>query len=169
MPNTISIARFPLKMKRGARLLIMEFTQYLLKTLEAVNMIGMSFKMLCHIMKSWKRSWWYLTMHIQSLKNMCVKCKWFRVNLAGANQTIIQDECEHTRLKISATSYQPSHWQTSEPFTSLHHVEQCFYLPYPPDPEEWSLIVTYVPRSCSIIGEKAEVVLTTFEQDDDQV
>jgi hypothetical protein len=97
------------------------------------------------------------------------KCKWFRVNLAGANRTVIQDECGHTRLKTSATSYQPSHWQTSEPFTFPCHVEQCFYLPYPPDPEEWSLVVTYVPRSRSIIGENAEVVFTTSERDDDQV
>jgi hypothetical protein len=27
---------------------------------------------LCHIMESWKRSWWYLMMHIQSLKSMCL-------------------------------------------------------------------------------------------------
>jgi hypothetical protein len=97
------------------------------------------------------------------------KCKWLRVNLDGANQSVIQDECGHTRLKTSATSYQPSHWQTSEPFTFCCQVEQCFPLPYPPDPEEWSHVVTYVPRSCSIIGEKAEVVFTTSEQDDDQV
>jgi hypothetical protein len=59
-------------MKRGAEPLTVEFTQYLLKTLEAVGMIGISFEMLCHIMESWKRSWWYLMMHIQSLKNMCL-------------------------------------------------------------------------------------------------
>ncbi len=41
------------------------------------------------------------------------KCKWFKVNLASANRTIVQDECGHTRLKTSATSYQPFHWQTS--------------------------------------------------------
>ncbi|CAM6039049.1 unnamed protein product, partial [Sphagnum compactum] len=72
------------------------------------------------------------------------KCKWFKVNLAGANCT-----------------------QTSEPFTFPSHVEQCFYLPYPPNPEEWSLVVTYVPRSRSILGEKPEVVFTTSEVDDD--
>jgi hypothetical protein len=33
------------------------------------------------------------------------KCKWFKVNLAGANCTVVQDECGHTRLKTSATSY----------------------------------------------------------------
>ncbi len=33
------------------------------------------------------------------------KCKWFRVNLAGANRTIVQDECGHTRFKTSATIY----------------------------------------------------------------
>ncbi|CAM6045947.1 unnamed protein product [Sphagnum compactum] len=97
------------------------------------------------------------------------KCKWFKVNLAGANCTVVQDECGHTRLKTSATSYQPSHWQTSEPFTFPSHVEQCFYLPYPPNPEEWSLVVTYVPRSRSILGEKPEVVFTTSEVDDDHV
>jgi hypothetical protein len=91
------------------------------------------------------------------------------VNLIGANQTVIQDKCRHTRLKISAINYQPSHWQTLEPFTFPCHVEQCFYLPYSPDLEEWSLVVTYVPRSRFIIGEKAEVVFTTFEHDDDQV
>jgi hypothetical protein len=97
------------------------------------------------------------------------KCKWFKLNLAGANRTVVQDECGHTRLKTSATSYQPSHWQTSEPFTFPSHVEQCFYLPYPPDPEEWSLVITYVPRSHSILGEKPEVVFTTSEVDDDHV
>ncbi len=51
------------------------------------------------------------------------KCKWFKVNLVGANCTVVQDECGHTRLKTSATSYQPSHWQTSEPFTFPSHVE----------------------------------------------
>ncbi|CAK9200352.1 unnamed protein product [Sphagnum troendelagicum] len=97
------------------------------------------------------------------------KCKWFKVNLAGANCTVVQDECGHTRLKTSATSYQRSHWQTSEPFTFPSHVEQCFYLPYPPNPEEWSLVVTYVPRSRSILGEKPEVVFTTSEVDDEHV
>ncbi len=97
------------------------------------------------------------------------KCKWFKVNLAGANRTVVQDECGHTRLKTSATSYQPSHRQTSEPFTFPSHVEQCFYLPYPPNPEEWSLVVTYVPRSRSILGEKLEVVFTTSEVDHDHV
>jgi hypothetical protein len=97
------------------------------------------------------------------------KCKWFRVNLVGANRTVIQDECGHTRLKISATSYYPSHWQTSEPFTFSCHVEQCFYLPYPLDLDEWSLVVTYVPQSRSIISEKADFVFTPCEQDDDQI
>jgi hypothetical protein len=91
------------------------------------------------------------------------------VNLASANCTVVQDECGHTRLKTSATIYQPSHWQSSEPFTFPSHVEQCFYLPYPPNPEEWSLVVTYVPRSRSILGEKPEVVFTTSEVDDDHI
>jgi hypothetical protein len=69
-------------------------------------------------------------------------------------------------VKTFATSYQSSHWQTSEPFTFPSHVEQCFYLPYPRDLEEWSLVVTFVPRLRSIIGEKPEVVLTTSDVDD---
>jgi hypothetical protein len=107
--------------------------------------------------------------HYGKLEEILFKCKWFKVNLDGANRTVVQDECEHTRLKTSATSYQPSHWQTSEPFTFPSHVEQCFYLPYPLDPEEWSLVVTYVPQSRSILGEKPKVVFTTFEVDDDHV
>jgi hypothetical protein len=42
-------------------------------------------------------------------KEYVFKCKWFRINLAGANQTVIQDECGHTRLKTFATNYQPFH------------------------------------------------------------
>jgi hypothetical protein len=56
MPNTISIAGFPLWMKKNAGPLTVEFTQYLLKTLEAMGMIGISFEVLCHIMERWKRS-----------------------------------------------------------------------------------------------------------------
>jgi len=98
------------------------------------------------------------------------KCKWFKVNLAGANRIVLQDECGHTRLKTSTISFQPSHWQTSEPFTFPSHVAQCFYIPYLLDPEEWSLVVTYVPRSRSIVGEKPEVLVTSSSQEDeDQV
>ncbi|CAM6103867.1 unnamed protein product [Calypogeia fissa] len=98
------------------------------------------------------------------------KCKWFKVNLAGANRTVLQDECGHTRLKTLATSFQLSHWQTSKPFCFPSHVEQCFYIPYPLDPEEWSLVITYVPRSCSIVGEKPEImVVSTPNEDEDQV
>jgi len=32
------------------------------------------------------------------------KCKWFKVNFAGANCTVVQDECGHTQLKTSAIS-----------------------------------------------------------------
>jgi hypothetical protein len=144
-------------MKKKAGPLTLEFMHYSLKTLEVAGITEILFEILCHIMESWKRSWWYLMMYIQSLKSMCLSAS-VKVNLAGANCTVLQDECGHTRLKTSATSYQPSHWQTSEPFTFPSHVEQCFYLPYPPDPEEWSLVVTYVPRLRSIIGEKLEVV-----------
>jgi hypothetical protein len=38
-----------------------------------------------------------------------------------------------------------------------------------PKPRGGSLVVTYVPRSRSILGEKPEVVLTTSEVDDDHV
>jgi hypothetical protein len=72
MPNTILISRFPLWMKRGAAPLTMEFKGNSFRTLEAVGMIGILFEILCHIMESWKRSWWYLMMHIQSLKSMCL-------------------------------------------------------------------------------------------------
>jgi Domain of unknown function (DUF4216) len=89
------------------------------------------------------------------------KCKWFKVNLAGQNRTVFQDETGFTRLKTSSTSFQQSHWQTSEPFAFPTHVEQCFYIPYPPDPDEWSLVVTYVPRSRSIVGEKPDIMVVT--------
>jgi len=56
MPNTILISRFPLWMKRGAAPLIVEFKGNSLRTLEAVGMTGILFKILCHIMESWKRS-----------------------------------------------------------------------------------------------------------------
>ena len=98
------------------------------------------------------------------------KCMWFRSNLAGAACTILQDECGHTRLKTSATSFQASHWSTSEPYAFPSHVEQCFYIPYPLDPEDWSLVVTYVPRSRSIVGEKPDVVIaSTSEVDEDHI
>ncbi|CAM6094114.1 unnamed protein product [Calypogeia fissa] len=51
------------------------------------------------------------------------KCKWFKVNLVGNNATVFQYECGHRRLKTSTTSFQPSHWQTSKPFTFPSHVE----------------------------------------------
>jgi len=94
------------------------------------------------------------------------KCKWFRSNLAGPTRTILQDECGHTRLKTS--SFVSSQWSTSDPFAFPSHVEQCFYIPYPPDPEEWSLVVTYVPRSRSIVGEKPEVVITSNPEVDEE-
>jgi len=73
MPNTILISGFPLVwMKRGAAPLTVEFKGNSFRTLEAVVMTGILFEILCHIMESWKRSWWYFMMHIQSLKNMCL-------------------------------------------------------------------------------------------------
>ena len=70
-------------------------------------------------------------------------------------------------LRTSATSFQPLHWSTSKPFDFPSHLEQCFYIPYPPQPEEWSLVVTYVPRSRSIVGEKPDVVIASMEEVDD--
>jgi hypothetical protein len=72
MPNTILISGFPVWMKRGAAPLTVEFKGNSFRTLEAVGMTRILFEILCHIMESWKRSWWYLMMHIQSLKNMCL-------------------------------------------------------------------------------------------------
>ena len=41
------------------------------------------------------------------------KCTWFRSNLVGHNcTTIVKDECGHTRLRTSTTSFQPLHWST---------------------------------------------------------
>jgi hypothetical protein len=59
-------------MKRGAAPLTVEFKGNSFRTLEAVGMAGILFEILCHIMGSWKRSWWYLMTHIQSLKSMCL-------------------------------------------------------------------------------------------------
>ena len=96
------------------------------------------------------------------------KCRWFRSNLVGHNCTIIlEEECGHTRLRTSATSFQPLHWSTSEPFAFPSHLEQCFYMPYPPTPEERSLVVTYVPQSRSIVGEKPDFVITSIDEVDD--
>lgn len=100
------------------------------------------------------------------------KCSWFKVNLVGPNRTVLQDDSGFTRLKTSATSFQVSHWRTSEPFTFPSHLEQCFYIPYPLDPEEWSLVIKYVPRSRSIVSEKLEVIVVSNLDDstgEDQV
>jgi hypothetical protein len=72
MLNTILISGFPVWMKRGPAPLTMEFKGNSFRTLEAVGITGILFEILCHIMESWKRSWWYLMMHIQSLKSMCL-------------------------------------------------------------------------------------------------
>jgi hypothetical protein len=72
MPNTILISGFSLWMKRGAAPLTVEFKGNSLRTLEAVGMTRILFEILCHIMERWKRYWWYLLMHIQSLKSMCL-------------------------------------------------------------------------------------------------
>jgi hypothetical protein len=72
MPNTILISGFPLWMKRGVAPLTVEFKDNSFKTLKAIGMIGILFEILCHIMESWKRSWWCLMMHIQTLKSMCL-------------------------------------------------------------------------------------------------
>ncbi len=72
MLNTILISGFPLWMKRGAALFTIEFKGNSLRTLEAIGITGILFEILCHIMENWKKSWWYLMMHIQSLKSMCL-------------------------------------------------------------------------------------------------
>jgi hypothetical protein len=72
MPNTILISGFSLWMKRGAAPLTVEFKGNSFRTLKVVGMTGILFEILCHIMESWKRSWWYLMMHVQSLKSMCL-------------------------------------------------------------------------------------------------
>jgi len=72
MPNTILISGFPFWMKREATPLTVEFKGNSFRTLEAIGMTGILFEILCHIMESSKRSWWYLMMHIRSLKNMCL-------------------------------------------------------------------------------------------------
>ena len=108
-------------------------------------------------------------MHIPSLRSMCSSASGLST-LASTIRTILQDDCGHTWLRTSATSFQPSYWSTSDPFAFPSHVEQCFYIPYPPDPEEWSLVVTYVPRFCSIVGEKPDFVITsTVEVDEDHI
>ena len=87
------------------------------------------------------------------------KCKWFKSNLVGANRTVVEDECGFTRLKTTKSSRVASNWQTSEPFAYPHHLEQCFYLPYPPSPEEWSIVMTYIPHSRSVVQEEANVIV----------
>lgn len=93
------------------------------------------------------------------LEVILFKCRWFKSNLRGANATIVEDECGFTRLRTSASSTLRQDWATSDPFVFPHQVEQCFYLPYPDDPEEWSIVIPYTPRSRSVVQERPEVVL----------
>jgi hypothetical protein len=87
------------------------------------------------------------------------KCRWFKTNLAGANATIVEDDCGFTRLKTSSSSTIRQDWATSDPFLFPHQVEQCFYLPYPLHPQEWSIVIPYTPRSRAVVQEKPEVVI----------
>jgi hypothetical protein len=52
MPNIILIFGFPLWMKRGAAPLTVEFKGNSFRILEAVDMTGILFEILCHIMES---------------------------------------------------------------------------------------------------------------------
>lgn len=94
------------------------------------------------------------------------KCRWFKVNLVGDDATVVQDECGFTRVRTSATNFQTSRFRTSEPFAFPCHLEQCFFIPYPPAPEEWSFVITYVPRSRSVIRQKEEVIIVDEEDED---
>lgn len=87
------------------------------------------------------------------------KCLWFKTNLAGVNATVIEDECGFTRLKTTLNSTIRQDWITSDPFAFPHHVEQCFFIPYPLDPNEWSVVIPYTPRTRSIVQEKSEVII----------
>lgn len=87
------------------------------------------------------------------------KCRWFKSNLRGVNATLLEDESGFTRLRTSASSTLRQDWATSDPFAFPHQVEQCFYLPYPLDPEEWSIVIPYTPRSRAVVQEKSEVIL----------
>jgi hypothetical protein len=87
------------------------------------------------------------------------KCRWFKTNLVGANITVIEDDCGFTRLKTSTSSTVRQDWATSDPFTFPHQVEQCFYLPYPEDPDQWSIVIPYKPRSRNVVQEHPEVVI----------
>lgn len=88
------------------------------------------------------------------------KCRWYKSNLRGPNATLVEDECGFKRLRTSASSTLTQDWATSEPFAFPHQVEQCFYLPYPLEPErEWSIVIPYTPRSRSVVQEKSEVVI----------
>ncbi|CAM6082122.1 unnamed protein product [Calypogeia fissa] len=91
-----------------------------------------------------------------TLEEVVLKCKWFKMNLVGQNRTCEEDPCGFTRLKTN--SVVSSNWRTSDPFAFPHHLEQCFYLPYPDD-EEWSIVMPYIPRSRSIVQSIPDVVV----------
>jgi hypothetical protein len=87
------------------------------------------------------------------------KCRWFKTNLVGVNITVLEDDCGFTRLRTSTSSTVRQDWATSDPFTFPHQVEQCFYLPYPENPDEWSIVIPYTPRSQNVVQEHHEVVI----------
>lgn len=98
------------------------------------------------------------------------KCKWFKVNLEGNNATLVDDPCGFPRLKTTPTSVYREDWSSSEPFAFPHHLEQCFYVPYPipPGPEDWSIVVPYTPRSRCVVQERSNVIVgQEVDQEDD--
>lgn len=93
------------------------------------------------------------------LEEVLFKCKWFKVNLQGPNRTVVDDDCGFTRLKTAPSSIQNPNWRTTDPFAFPHHLEQAFYLPYPQDPEEWSIVIPFIPRARSIMRPEPDVVV----------
>jgi Domain of unknown function (DUF4216) len=92
------------------------------------------------------------------------KYRWFKTNLTGPNATVVVDECGFTRLKTSASSVIRQDWSTSDPFAFPHQVEQCCYVPYPPQPEDWSVIIPYTPRSRCVVQEEPDVIIIENEE-----
>jgi Domain of unknown function (DUF4216) len=93
-----------------------------------------------------------------TLEEVVLRCKWLKMNLVGANRTCEEDPCGFTRIKTNTFS------QTSDPFAFPHHLEQCFYLPYPEE-DEWSIVMPYIPRSRAIVQEDADVVVVEDIED----
>lgn len=98
------------------------------------------------------------------MEKTLLKCQWYRTNLEGRNRTIIHDdECGFTKVKTSTTIRQD--WSTSDPFAFPHAVEQCFYVPHPSDPEDWSIVIPYVPRARSVVQAEDEYIVVEGTED----